>query len=180
MDSTAGVRNLLKYIGEDPDREGLVDTPKRVVKAFEEMTSGYAQNPKEILSKTFEQTYDEVIIVRGISFTSLCEHHLLPFTGTADVGYIPGLVVGLSKIPRLVDCFARRLQMQERLSRQIAEAIQLHLNAQGVAVVIRGSHSCMGCRGVRKPEAEMVTSVMLGMFKDNASARSEFLALTGR
>lgn len=175
-----GIQELLKAVGEDPTRSGLTDTPERVVKAFLEMTCGYKQDPAQILGRTFEDSYDEVVIVRNIAFTSLCEHHLLPFLGSADVGYIPGKVVGLSKIPRLVDCFACRLQMQERLTRQIAEAIEKHLEARGVAVVIRGSHSCMGCRGVKKPGAEMVTSVTLGMFRDNASARSEFLALLSR
>lgn len=179
-DAEAAVKQLLLWIGEDPNRPGLEETPKRVVKALAEMTQGYLADPAQILGKVFEDSYDEVVIVRNIEFTSICEHHLLLFSGKVDVGYIPGKVVGLSKIPRLVDCFSRRLQMQERLTRQIAETIEKYLEAKGVAVIITGSHSCMGCRGVRKPEAEMVTSVMLGSFRTEASARAEFLTLLSR
>lgn len=174
----AAVRVLLGWVGVNPDEEGLKDTPKRVAKAFLEMTEGYRQDPKEILGRVFEDSYDEVVILKDIPFTSLCEHHLLVFSGTADVGYIPGKVVGLSKLARLVDCYAKRLQMQERMTRQIASALETHLGAQGVAVVVRGRHSCMGCRGVKKAGTTMVTSCMLGAFKDKPEARAEFLSLT--
>lgn len=173
-----GIRNLLKEIGEDPDREGLVDTPSRVVKAFMEMTSGYTESPKHILSRTFDVQCDEMVVLKDIHFTSLCEHHLLTFTGKAHVGYLPGeRVVGLSKMARLVDCFARRLQVQERMTSQIAEAMMEHLKPRGAGVVIQAHHSCMGCRGVRKTEASMLTSSLHGIIRDGA--RSEFLRLIG-
>ena len=171
------VETLLRWIGEDPDRDGLVDTPARVAKALREMTSGYAEDPAEILSRTFEETSDEMVILRGITFQSICEHHLLPFIGTATVGYLPGKVVGISKLARLVNCFARRLQIQERLTRQIADAVEKHLEARGVAVVIRAQHLCMACRGVRQMESEMVTSAMLGTLRTDATSRAEFLRL---
>lgn len=182
-----GIARLLELIGENPDREGLRDTPARVVRAFREMTSGYAEDPAEILARTFggqesdePVRYDELVMLRGIHFTSLCEHHLLPFVGAAHVGYLPGeAVVGLSKLARLVECFARRLQMQERLTQQIAQAIMQHLGARGAGVVIVAHHSCMGCRGVRKQEAEMVTSSMLGFFREDRAARSELVSLLG-
>lgn len=170
------LRNFLQA-GMTQDKETLENTPGRFVKALEEMTEGYGMDPKEILSKVFEDSYDEVVILRGIEFNSLCEHHLLPFSGTVDVGYIPGRVVGLSKLARLVDCYSRRLQMQERMTRQIAEALAEHLGAKGVAVVSRGRHSCMCHRGVRKANAEMICSTMLGAFRDNSDARAEFLML---
>jgi GTP cyclohydrolase IA len=174
------VRTLLRLVGEDPNRDGLKDTPSRVVRALTEMTDGCLADPATILAKTFKETHDEMIIVDGIEFSSLCEHHLLPFSGTVDIGYLPGKVgkvVGLSKLPRLVECFAKRLQIQERMTRQIAEAIETHLSAEGVAVIISAYHSCMGCRGVRKPRARMRTSAMLGRLRDNPAARAEFLAL---
>jgi GTP cyclohydrolase I len=171
------VETLLRWVGEDPERDGLVDTPARVAKAFREMTSGYLEDPAEILSRTFEETSDEMVILRGITFQSMCEHHLLPFLGTATVGYLPGKVVGISKLARLVNCFARRLQIQERLTRQIADAVQKHLEARGVAVVIRAQHLCMACRGVRQMESEMVTSAMLGTLRTDATSRAEFLRL---
>lgn len=175
------IRDLLLLIGEDPAREGLVDTPGRVVKALEEMTTGYSDDPKVILSKVFKaENYDEMVIVRNISFTSLCEHHLLTFTGIVDIGYLPCErkgIVGLSKLARLVDCFSKRLQVQERMTRQIAEAIVTHLDAEGVGVVVTAQHSCMGCRGVRKPEADMITSAMYRLFRTSSSARAEFLSL---
>lgn len=175
----AAVRELIRWIGEDPDRPGLRDTPDRVVRALKEMTQGYSQSPAEILSRVFHEDFDEIVVVRGIAFTSLCEHHLLPFTGVADVGYLPGGkgIVGLSKIARLVDCFSRRLQVQERLTKEIAGAIEEHLEARGVGVVIQAHHSCMACRGVRKAGAEMVTSVMKGIFRDDRGARAELLEL---
>ncbi len=172
------VIRLLQFIGEDAARDGLKDTPKRVLKAFKEMTTGYAQDPKQILGTVFEQPYDEVVILKHIAFSSLCEHHLLPFVGTVNIGYVPAeKVVGLSKLARLVDCFANRLQIQERFTRQIAEAIEMHLLAKGVAVTVTASHMCMSCRGVRKPDAAMTTSVMLGVFRDKVEARAEFLEL---
>lgn len=171
------VVTLLYLIGEDPTRQGLIDTPARYVKALLEMTQGYKDRPKEILSRTFDEEYDEVIILKGTPFTSICEHHLSPIMGTVDIGYIPGKVVGLSKLARLVDCFAARLQIQEKLTRQIATSIEKHLDAVGVAVVVRASHSCMSCRGVKKSGAVMITSCMLGCFRNDASARAEFLSL---
>jgi GTP cyclohydrolase IA len=152
------------------------ETPGRFLKAFFEMTQGYDQDPEKILSKRFKQDYDEMVVVNDINFTSLCEHHLLPFIGIATVGYIPqGTVVGLSKIPRLVDCFSRRLQIQERLTNEIAEAMNLHLQPKGVGVIIEAQHQCMSCRGVRKQNAKMITSAMRGVMLTNPSARSEFL-----
>lgn len=172
------VRELLLFIGEDPDRNGLAETPARVARALREMTAGYSQDPAEILSRTFEESSDELIILRGISFYSTCEHHLLPFYGTASVAYLPGKVVGISKLARLVDCYAKRLQIQERLTRQIAEAIEEHLDARGVGVIIAAHHLCMGCRGVSQPETELVTSAMRGVLRTDATTRGEFLALS--
>lgn len=171
------VTALLRFIGEDPERDGLRDTPARVVKAWREMTAGYGEDPGEILSRTFAETSDEMVILRGISFYSTCEHHLLPFYGEAVVGYLPGKVVGISKLARLVECFAKRLQVQERMTRQIAEAVEKHLEARGVGVVLRAHHLCMGCRGVRQEETEMVTSSMLGTLRTDAASRAEFLRL---
>jgi len=171
------VVTLLRYIGEDPSREGLAGTPSRVAKAWREMTAGYREDPAEILSRTFEESSDELIILSGISFYSTCEHHLLPFYGTACVGYLPGKVVGISKLARLVSCFAQRLQIQERMTRQIADAIETHLDARGVAVVVRAHHLCMGCRGVRQQDTDMITSAMLGKLRTDATSRSEFLRL---
>lgn len=172
------VAYLLTLLGQDVERDGLADTPARVVRAFEEMLAGNDQKPAEILTTTFDEPCDEIVLVTGIRFTSLCEHHLLPFVGTAAVGYLPDTrVVGLSKLPRLVECFARRLQVQERMTRQIAEAIEQQLHPQGVAVIVRAHHSCMGCRGVRQQDAQMVTSAMLGAFRTETAARAEFLQL---
>lgn len=173
----AAVRRLLEHIGEDPTREGLQDTPRRVVKAYREMTCGYQLDATEVLGTTFDEASDEMIVVSGIPFVSLCEHHMLPFTGTATVGYIPGdRVVGLSKIGRLVEMYARRLQVQERMTRQIADSMSDVLNPQGVGVVIHGHHSCMAMRGVEK-HATMTTSQMLGALRNKPEARNEFLAL---
>jgi GTP cyclohydrolase I len=171
------VATLLRFIGEEPERDGLRDTPARVVKAWREMTAGYAEDPEEILARTFDESSDELVILRGISFYSTCEHHLLPFYGQAVVGYLPGKVVGISKLARLVECFAKRLQVQERMTRQIAEAVETHLEARGVGVVLRAHHLCMGCRGVRQEETEMVTSSMLGTLRTDATSRAEFLRL---
>lgn len=175
---TDSVVRILQHIGEDPSREGLLDTPKRVIKAFKEMTEGYSLDAATVLGTTFDEPQDEMIVVTGIPFSSLCEHHMLPFTGTATVGYVPSdRIVGLSKIARLVEMYARRLQVQERLTLQVAEAIEQHLDAEGVGVIISGKHSCMSLRGVRK-EASMVTQCFLGSMRDNQNARQEFLSRT--
>lgn len=172
------VVRLIQYIGEDPNRQGLMDTPDRVVRAFREMTQGYHEDPAAILSRTFDDAHDELIVCRGMRFASLCEHHLMPFTGTAAIGYLPDkTVVGLSKLPRLVQCFARRLQIQERMTRQIAEAIVEHLAPQGVGVVIRAKHNCMACRGAVQPDAEMITSAMLGAMRDKPHLKAELMGV---
>ena len=175
--ATEAVVALLQHIGEDPTREGLIDTPKRVVKALTEMTDGYSKDPAEVLGTTFNETQDQMIVVSGIEFASLCEHHMLPFTGIATVAYLPGnCIVGLSKIARLVEMYARRLQVQERMTNQIAQAIETHLGAKGVGVVIHGTHSCMKNRGIKK-QGTMTTSCLLGEIRDEHSARHEFLDL---
>lgn len=178
-DAEDSVVRLLQFIGEDPEREGLKDTPRRVVKAWKEMTVGYAQDPAKILATTFEgHGYDEIVAVPAINFVSMCEHHCLSFTGHAHVGYLPDKrVVGLSKLARLVDCFSRRLQIQEKMTRQISDAIQEHLKPRGVAVIVEARHSCMSCRGVMKQDAAMVTSAMLGVFANNPAAKAEFIEL---
>jgi len=173
------VRALLHLIGEDTKRDGLRNTPARVVKALLEMTAGYDESPADILATTFAERSDELIVLRGIDFHSVCEHHLLPFQGVAHVGYLPGKVVGISKLARLVQCFARRLQIQERMTQQIADAVETHLEAQGVGVVVMAHHMCMGCRGVRLPATQLVTSAMLGTLRKQAETRSEFLRLCG-
>jgi GTP cyclohydrolase I len=177
------VRRLLAYIGEDPDREGLLETPARFLKAWEEYTRGYRINPEEIL-KSFEdgaQRVDEMVIVRDIPVYSLCEHHLAPFFGKAYVGYVPDKrILGLSKISRLVEIFGRRLQVQERLTNQIADALDTHLKPLGVAVVIECRHMCMESRGVRHTGTATVTSALRGSIKANADTRREFLSLIGR
>jgi GTP cyclohydrolase I len=177
------VRKLLAYIGEDPDREGLLETPARFLKAWEEYTRGYREKPEEIL-KSFEdgaQSVDEMVIVRDIPVYSLCEHHLAPFFGRAYVGYVPDRrILGLSKISRLVEIYARRLQLQERLTNQIADALDTHLQALGVAVVIECRHMCMESRGVRHTGTATVTSALRGSIKSNADTRREFLSLIGR
>lgn len=175
----SGVKAMIRLAGQDPDSPDLVDTPGRVVRAFAEMTSGYELSPEEILSTTFDGKYDQMIVLRGITFSSLCEHHLLPFTGSAAVGYIPGdsgVVVGLSKLARLVEAFSRRLQIQERLTAQVVDALDKHLQPKGAGCVVRASHQCMACRGVRKLGAEMVTSALSGVFRSEA-VRAEFLSL---
>ena len=177
---TFAVEALLRYLGEDPDREGLRETPHRVVKALRELTAGYRLDPVSILGTHFEEESDGLVVVKDIPFDSLCEHHILPFHGTVSIGYVPaGRVVGLSKLPRVVECFARRLQVQERMTRQNADAIMDHptLKPEGVAVVVRGRHSCMAMRGVQKA-GEMVTSEMRGLLWE-AEARAEFLRLAG-
>jgi GTP cyclohydrolase I len=173
------LRELLVRLGEDPDREGLVRTPERMQKALEHLTKGYNENPDKVLQDAlFEVSYDEMVIVKDIEMFSLCEHHLLPFFGKVHVAYIPhGKVVGLSKIPRLVDIFARRLQVQERLTVQIAETIQSSMHPQGVGVVIEARHLCVMMRGVEKQHSSAVTSHMLGSFRASEKTREEFLAL---
>lgn len=177
VDAESAARELLSFVGEDVGREGLQDTPARYVKALAELTEGYDMDPAAILSTTFDVSYDEMIVVRDIEFMSLCEHHVLPFSGHVTVGYVPvDRVVGLSKIPRLIEAFSRRLQIQERMTHQIAHAMWTHLNPLGVGVVVTAQHSCMAMRGVRK-RGEMVTSSMLGILRDNPEARAELLAL---
>jgi GTP cyclohydrolase IA len=179
MDMQQAVRTVLAGLGENPDREGLDKTPERVEKALKFLTSGYSQDPKALINEAlFSVSYDEMVVVKDIDLYSLCEHHLLPFYGKAHVAYIPnGKVVGLSKIPRLVDMFARRLQVQERLTVQIAETIQDVIKPRGVGVVIQAVHFCMMMRGVQKQNAVAVTSCMLGGFRDRQPTREEFLTL---
>lgn len=168
----------LEFIGEDPTREGLKDTPQRVIQSLSQLTEGYKQSPEEILSTVFDEPYDEMVLVRGIEFWSLCEHHMLPFHGFASVGYIPNKrVVGLSKLARLIHCFAKRLQIQERLTKEIAGAIDSHLAPAGVGVIIEAEHTCMAMRGAKTP-GKMVTSAMLGALRERPAARAEFLSLT--
>ncbi len=173
-------RRFILSLGEDPDRPGLRDTPARMMRAWEHWTSGYAQDPAEVL-KTFEdgaEEYNELIVVKGIPVYSHCEHHLAPFFGTATIGYVPhGKIVGLSKLTRLVDCFSKRLQVQERMTSQIANALMLHLQPKAVGVVVRCRHLCMESRGIRSPGEETVTSAMLGELQPNLAMRTEFLAL---
>jgi GTP cyclohydrolase I len=173
------VREMLVRVGEDPEREGLVRTPERVHKALEHLTRGYKEDPEAMLQKAlFSVTYDEMVIVKDVEMFSLCEHHMLPFFGKVHVAYIPnGKVIGLSKIPRLIEIFSRRLQIQERLTTQIAETIQQAIQPQGVGVVIEARHLCMMMRGVEKQHSATVTSSMLGCFREEQETRSEFLSL---
>jgi len=175
------VRDILETIGEDLEREGLVRTPERVARMYQELTAGYHVDAVRLINgAVFDVNYDEMVIVRDIDFYSLCEHHMLPFPGRAHVAYIPdGTVIGLSKIPRIVEMFARRLQLQERLTQQIAEFLDETLHPLGVAVVAEGLHMCAAMRGVKKANARMVTSAMLGTFKENATTRSEFFEHIG-
>ncbi len=182
-EAEAAVRTLLAWAGDDPAREGLLDTPKRVAKAFDEFFAGYRQDPEEFLRRTFEETegYDEMVLVRNITLHSHCEHHMVPFIGRAHVAYLPDRrILGLSKLARVVDLYSRRLQVQERLTVQIADAIDSVLKPRGVAVVIEAKHQCMSLRGVRKPCADTVTSRMLGAFREDPSTRREFLAMIRR
>lgn len=174
---TDAVTRLLQYIGEDPTRNGLVDTPKRVVKALGELTTGYDTNIADLLAVTFEEHHDELIVVSGIPFHSLCEHHMLPFHGHATVGYVPRSgIVGLSKLARLVEAYARRLQVQERLTTQIADALTHHLNPLAVGVLIHGTHTCMTMRGIQR-QATMTTSKLTGLLRERPDLRHEFLTL---
>ena len=173
------VKTLIEWAGDDPTREGLIETPKRVVKAYEQFFEGYDLDPEEILRKTFEEVegYDEMVIVKDIRLESHCEHHIVPILGKAHIGYIPNnRVVGISKLARIVDVFGKRLQTQETMTSQIANVIQKVLAPKGVAVVIDASHQCMTTRGVHKPESSTVTSAMKGIFKENAVTRNEFLS----
>ncbi|MGH2406949.1 MAG: GTP cyclohydrolase I FolE [Candidatus Limnocylindrales bacterium] len=174
----AAVREILTEIGEDPDRQGLVRTPERVHRMYAELTAGYRVDPERLINgAVFEVDYSEMVIVKDIPFYSLCEHHLLPFFGTASVAYIPrGRVIGLSKIPRVVEMYARRLQLQERLTQQVADFLQDRLQPQGVGVVMEATHLCAVMRGVRKPGTLMVTSSVLGIFRSRDKTRAEFLA----
>lgn len=173
----AAVRQTLKNIGENPDRQGLQRTPNRVARMYNELTAGYHTDPVKLINDAlFDVDYNEMVVVRDIDFSSLCEHHMLPFLGKAHVAYIPnGKVIGLSKIPRIVDMFARRLQVQERMTQQIASFIDEVLQPHGVAVVVEGMHMCMMMRGVKKSGASMVTSAVLGKFKDDSQTRAEFM-----
>jgi GTP cyclohydrolase I len=178
-EAEAAVELLLRWAGDDPQREGLRDTPARVVRAFEDWFSGYATDPSAFLARTFEEVegYDEMIVLQGISFESHCEHHLAPIIGQAHVGYLPSSrVVGISKLARVVEAYARRLQVQEKMTAQIAQCIQTVLQPRGVGVVIESSHQCMTTRGVHKTGVRMVTSTMLGAFRNGSDTRREFLS----
>ncbi len=176
------VLTILREIGEDPTRPGLLDTPKRVANSFYELTSGYSMDPDQVINDAiFRSDYDEMVLVRNIEFASLCEHHLLPFVGLAHIAYIPdGWILGLSKMPRIVDMFSKRLQVQERMTVEIANFIDKRLKPKGVAVVIEALHTCSMIRGVKKNRARMVTSAMRGVFKENTRTRMEFLSLISR
>ena len=181
-EAEAAVRTLLRWAGDDPTREGLVDTPARVARAYEEFFAGYAIDPVALLERTFEETdgYDEIVLLRDIRLESHCEHHMVPIIGRAHVAYLPHRrVVGISKLARVVDAYARRLQIQEKLTAQIANTIQEVLEPRGVAVVIEAAHQCMTTRGVHKPGVTMVTSRMLGAFRDDPTTRREVLAMIG-
>ncbi len=176
------VRTLLRWAGDDPDREGLIDTPARVTKAYGEWFRGYGEDPAAVLQRTFEEVdgYDEMVVLKDIRFESFCEHHMAPIIGKAHVGYIPtDRVVGISKLVRLVDAYGKRLQVQEKLTAQIANTLQEVLQPRGVAVVMEGEHHCMSTRGVHKHGVTMVTSRMMGIFKSNDITRQEFLKLIG-
>jgi GTP cyclohydrolase IA len=176
----AAIRTIIEWTGDDPNRDGLAETPSRVARAFEEYFSGYSQDPVEILQKTFEEIegYDEMIALRAIRFESHCEHHMAPIIGQAWVAYVPnGRVVGISKLARVVEVYAKRLQIQEKMTAQIANTINEVLKPQGVGVIIKASHHCMTTRGVNKPDSDLVTSRMLGCFRDNPLTRQEFLSM---
>jgi GTP cyclohydrolase I len=182
-EAEAAVRTLLRYAGDDPAREGLRDTPSRVVRAYDEFFAGYATDPVEFLARTFEEVdgYDEMVVLRDIRFESHCEHHMAPIIGKAHVAYLPDRrVVGISKLARLVEAYAKRLQIQEKMTAQIANTLDEVLKPRGVAVVIEAAHQCMTTRGIHKPGVTMVTSRMIGVFRDNMSTRREFLAIIGQ
>jgi GTP cyclohydrolase I len=181
-EAEAAVRTLIRWAGDDPDREGLVGTPARVARAYEEFFSGYGIDPVDVLSRTFEETegYDEMVVLRDIRFESHCEHHMAPIIGRAHIAYLPRRrVVGISKLARLLEVYSRRLQIQEKLTAQIANTIDEVLQPRGVAVVLDAAHQCMTTRGIHKPGSSMVTSRMLGAFRSDASTRREFLSIIG-
>jgi GTP cyclohydrolase I len=181
-EAEAAVRTLLQWAGDDPSRNGLLDTPARVVRAYEEYFRGYDEDPKTILGRSFDETegYDEVVVLKDIPFSSHCEHHIAPILGKAHIAYLPkSRVVGISKLARLVETFARRLQIQEKMTAQIANSLNDVLEPRGVAVVIEAAHECMTTRGIDKPGVNMVTSTMLGAFREDPSTRREFMAIIG-
>jgi GTP cyclohydrolase I len=181
-EAEAAVRTLLMWAGDNPDREGLIDTPSRVVRSYSEFFCGYDEDPAEMLARSFEETegYDEMVVLRDIRLESHCEHHMVPIIGRAHIAYLPeGRVVGISKLARVMELFSKRLQIQEKLTAQIANTIQDVLKPKGVAVVIEAAHQCMTTRGVHKPGVGMITSRMLGAFRDNSDTRREFMALLG-
>ena len=181
-EAEAAIRTLIQWAGDDPDREGLIDTPSRVVRSYEEFYQGYTADPRALLERTFEEVegYDEIVFLRDIRFESHCEHHMAPIIGRAHVAYLPHQrVVGISKLARLIDVYAKRLQIQEKMTSQIANTINEILQPKGTAVVIEASHQCMTTRGVHKAGVSMVTSTMLGAFREEASPRREFLAMIG-
>jgi len=174
------IRTIIRWTGDNPDRDGLIETPARVARAMEESFAGYGQDPEQILQKTFEEIdgYDEMIVLRGVRFESHCEHHLAPIMGRAWIAYVPrNRVVGISKLARVVEAFARRLQIQERMTAQIANTINEVLKPEGVGVIVKASHNCMTTRGVHKPGSDLVTSRMLGCFRENPLTRQEFLSM---
>jgi GTP cyclohydrolase IA len=174
----AAVREILLAVGEDPDREGLAETPARVARMYAEVFSGLQQDPRDLLRKKFTQKYDEMVLVKDIRFASCCEHHLLPFFGKAHVAYLPnGTIVGLSKLPRVVEALAHRPQVQERMTEDLADLLMSELDARGVGVILEATHTCMTIRGVRKHESICTTSAMRGLFRDNPSTRGELMAL---
>jgi GTP cyclohydrolase I len=174
----AAAREILLAVGEDPDREGLRDTPARVARMYAELFAGVRKDPRQLLRKTFTQKYDEMVLVKDIGFESMCEHHLLPFLGRAHVAYLPnGKIVGLSKLARVVEVLSRRPQVQERMTEELADLVMEELDARGVGVVLEASHTCMTIRGVRKADSICTTSAMRGVFKDNQSTRAELMAL---
>ena len=181
-EAQAAVRTLIRWAGDDPGREGLKDTPARVVRSYRELFAGYETNPRDYLARTFEEVggYDELVVLKDIRFVSFCEHHMLPVTGKAHVGYLPNdRVVGISKLARVVNGFARRLQIQEKMTAEIALAIQEILQPKGVGVIVEGIHSCMTLRGVNSPDASLTTSHLMGVVRDDARTRQEFLRLAG-
>jgi GTP cyclohydrolase I len=181
-EAEAAVRTLLQWTGDDPSREGLIDTPARVVRAYEEYFKGYDEDPEKILGRSFDETegYDEIVVLKDICFASHCEHHIAPILGKAHIAYLPkSRVVGISKLARLVETFGRRLQIQEKMTAQIANSLNNVLKPKGVAVVIEAAHECMTTRGIDKPGVNMVTSTMLGAFRDDPSTRREFMSIIG-
>lgn len=183
QEAEEAVRTLIRWAGDDPEREGLVGTPDRVVRSYKEFFAGYLEDPVELLQRTFEETdgYDEMVVLKDIRLESHCEHHMVPIIGVAHIAYLPkNRVVGISKLARVLEVYAKRLQIQEKLTAQVANTIQEVLEPQGIAVVIEAAHQCMTTRGVRKPGVTMVTSKMLGCFRDNAETRKEFLSIISR